>query len=66
MIKRVRVMRAAGNGSFLQEMAQDKIVNQVWVMSRAEAAQLFVDLNDRYGFIEQMTNVFPSELFKEA
>lgn len=66
MIKRVRLMRAAGNGSFLQEMAQDKVVNQVWLMTRNEAAQLFIDLNDRYGFIEQIRNVFPSELFREA
>lgn len=66
MIKRVRLVRAAGNGSFLQEMAQDKVVNQVWLMTRNEAAHLFVALNERYAFIEQSLNTFPADLFREV
>lgn len=66
MQKRIRLQRLAGNGSFVQEVTGEKITNSIFIMTRAEAASLFMDLNDRYGFIAEIANVFPKELFREV
>lgn len=66
MEKRIRLQRAAAHTSFIHEMSGDKIINQVFVMSRAEAAQLYLDLGARYGFPDQINNNFPTDLFTET
>lgn len=66
MDKRVRLIRAHDTGSLIQEMAGDKVVNQVFLISRYEAMQLWQDLDARYGFINQAVNTFPTDLFREA
>lgn len=64
MDKRVRLLPAAGQGSLVQEMAGDKVVNQVFLMSRGEAEDLFIALQNRYGFVNQILDTFPSQLFR--